>query len=165
SDLNRELVLLRAETNNAPFQKLSGSRTSWFEDVEKPALRPLPDQDFEFEDWIVGYRVPRDYHVNVEGHSYSVPYTLSQKIVDVRYTKLAVEILQGNTRIASHARSWSEGRKTTSPEHLAPTHATYHGMNPEYFVEKATRIGPSTAIVVQTLLDSKPYPQLSYSEC
>ena len=45
-------MLVREETNKAPFQKLSGSRASWFEDIDKPALRPLPDQDFEFEEWI-----------------------------------------------------------------------------------------------------------------
>lgn len=164
-ELNRELMLLREETNKAPFQKLSGSRASWFEDIDKPALRPLPDQDFEFEEWIVGYRVPRDYHVNVHGHYYSVPFLLAHKIVDVRYTKNVVEVLQGNTRVASHVRNWAEGAKTTAAEHLAPAHAIYHGLTSEYFLEKASQIGPNTKTVVQALLKSKPYPHLSYSEC
>ncbi len=164
-ELNRELALLREETNKEPFQKLSGSRASWFEDVDKPALRPLPDQEFEFEQWIVGYRVPRDYHVNVHGHYYSAPFLLAHKIVDIRYTKYAVEILHGNTRVASHARSWAEGAKTTVAEHLAPAHALYHGLTAEYFLEKAALIGPHTKTVVQVLLKAKPYPQLSYSEC
>jgi hypothetical protein len=163
--LNRELKLLLEETNNAPFQKLSGSRASWFEDVDKPALRPLPELDFEFEEWIVGYRVPRDYHVNVLGHYYSVPFTLAQKVVDVRYTRHTVEVLHGNTRVASHARNWADGAKTTVAEHLAPSHALYHGLTSEYFLEKAALIGPNTKNVVQTLLKAKPYPQLSYSEC
>tara|TARA_B100000683_G_C12491122_1_gene554582 strand:+ start:485 stop:2011 length:1527 start_codon:yes stop_codon:yes gene_type:complete len=164
-ELNRELALLRDEINNAPFQKLSGSRNSWFDDVEKPALRPLPLLDFEFENWITGYRVPKDYHVNVHGHFYSVPFALVHQVVDIRYTKYIVEILRGNTRAASHVRSWAEGQKTTAPEHLAPSHAVYHNMSPDYFLEIAAKIGPSTKIVVRTLLDSKPYPQLSYSEC
>lgn len=164
-ELNRELQLLRDETNREPFQKLSGSRASWFEDVDKPALRPLPEQEFEFEEWIVGYRVPKDYHVNVQGHHYSVPFLLAHKIVDVRYTKTVVEVLHGNTRVASHIRNWAEGSKTTCPEHLAPSHAVYHGLSPEYFLEKASQIGPSTRAVVQSLLNAKPYPQLSYSEC
>lgn len=164
-ELNRELVLLCEETNDAPFQKLSGSRTSWFEHIDKPALRPLPQQDFEFEEWIVGYRVPRDYHVNVQGHYYSVPFALAHKIVDVRYTTGVIEILQGNTRVASHIRNWAEGAKTTANEHLAPAHAVYHGLTPEYFLEKAAEIGPNTKTFVQALLKAKPYPQLSYSEC
>jgi transposase len=164
-ELNRELKSLIDETNNAPFQKLSGSRLSWFEDVDKPALRPLPAQDFEFEEWIVGYRVPSDYHVNVLGHHYSVPFMLAHKVVDVRYTKFTVEILHGNTRVASHVRSWADGAQTTVAEHLTPSHAAYHGLTPEYFLEKASQIGPNAKNVVQTLLNAKPYPQLSYSEC
>ncbi|MFN8555581.1 MAG: IS21 family transposase [Candidatus Obscuribacterales bacterium] len=164
-ELNRELAILRAETNAAPYQKLSGSRASWFEDVERPALRPLPDDDFEFEDWIVGYRVPSDYHVNVLGHFYSVPFTLANKVVDVRFTKHFVEVLHGNTRVASHPRNWMEGTKSTAEEHLAPAHALYHGLTPDYFLQKAGSIGPNTRIVVHTLLQAKPYPQLSYAEC
>lgn len=164
-ELNRELAILREETNNEPFQKLSGSRKSWFEDIDKPALRPLPQQDFEFEDWIVGVRVGRNYHVNVKNHYYSVPYKLVDQIVDVRLTKYAVEVVHDNTRVASHIRSWAEGQKTTADEHLAPAHAQYHGLSAEYFVEEANRIGPNTRIVVETLLKAKQFPQLSYGEC
>ena len=34
-----------------PFQKLEGSRNSWFESQEKPALLPLPAQPFELATW------------------------------------------------------------------------------------------------------------------
>lgn len=164
-ELNRELALLRDETNNEPFQKLSGSRASWFEEIEKPVLRPLPSEDFEFEDWIVGVRVGRNYHVNVKNHFYSVPYKLVDQIVDVRLTKHVVEVVHNNTRVASHVRSWAEGKKTTADEHLAPSHAHYHGLSAEYFVEEAARIGPNTKIVVDALLKHKQFPQLSYGEC
>jgi transposase len=164
-ELNRELALLMNETNNEPFQKLSGSRASWFEQVDRPALRKLPPEDFEFEEWIVGVRVPKDYHINLFNHFYSVPYKLVEKIVDVRFTQYAVEIIHNNSREASHIRSWAEGGKTTAPEHLAPTHALYHGLTSEYFIEQAALIGPATTTVIKTLLSSKMYPQLSYGEC
>ncbi len=99
------------------------------------------------------------------GHHYSVPFNLAYKVVDIRFTKYIVEILFGNTRAASHVRSWAEGQSTTAPEHLTPDHALYHGMTPEYFLEQAANIGPHTEIVVQTLLKSKVYPQLSFAEC
>jgi hypothetical protein len=94
-----------------------------------------------------------------------VPYKLIDEIVDVRLTKHIVEIVHKNGRAASHVRSWAEGQKTTSEEHLAPAHAKYHGLNPEYFVEQAAKIGPNTKSVVAALLKAKPYPQLSYGEC
>lgn len=37
--------------NNEPFQKLEGSRTSWFLELEKPALKPLPPKRYEFRQW------------------------------------------------------------------------------------------------------------------
>jgi hypothetical protein len=153
------------ETNNEPFQKLSGSRASWFAEVDQPALRALPQEDFEFEEWLVGVRVPKDYHINLFIHFYSVPYKLVEQIVDVRFTQYAVEIIHNNGRAASHVRSWAEGKKTTAPEHLAPTHALYHGLDSEYFIGQAALIGPSAHTVVRALLDSKMYPQLSYGEC
>ena len=94
------------ETNNEPFQKLSGSRASWFAEVDQPALRPLPQEDFEFEEWLVGVRVPKDYHINLFNHFYSVPYKLVDQIVDVRFTEHAVEIIHNNGRGRSHVRSW-----------------------------------------------------------
>ena len=165
NELNDELKKLRDECNNAPFQKLTGSRTTWFEQIDKPALRPLATEDFEFEDWILGYRVPKDYHVNVHGHFYSVPFKLVHQIVDIRFTKYLVEILHGNTRVASHIRSYAEGETTTAPEHSTPEHVLYRGLSPEYFLEQAENIGPNTKLVVQSLLNAKQYPQLSFSEC
>lgn len=165
AELNRELKILLEEINNQPFQKLAGSRASWFEAIDRAALKPLPAHIFEFEEWLIGYRVPADYYVNVKGHLYSVPYTLSHKIVDIRFTKTLVEILHGNTRIASHIRNWAVGESTTVEEHLAPTHALYKGLSPDYFLSEGEAIGPNTKIVIETLLRSKTYPQLSFSEC
>ena len=116
-------------------------------------------------EWLVGVRVPKDYHINLFNHFYSVPYKLVNQVVDVRFTQYTVEVIHNNGRAASHVRSWIEGGKTTAPEHLAPAHALYHGLTSEYFVEQAARIGPSATTVVKTLLNSKTYPQLSYGEC
>jgi len=37
--------------NRRPFNKLPGSRLSLFEELERPALRPLPAQRYEFALW------------------------------------------------------------------------------------------------------------------
>jgi transposase len=55
-----------------PFQKLPGSRQQRFETLDRPALRPLPAQPYEYAEWKHA-RVNIDYHVEVEGHYYSVP--------------------------------------------------------------------------------------------
>lgn len=46
--------------NGAPFQKLTGSRDSWFEQVDKPALRPLPAHSYQYGQWTSKRKVGTD---------------------------------------------------------------------------------------------------------
>lgn len=164
-DLNREIKSLVQEMNEAPFQKTPGSRSSLFEEIDRPALRPLPAQAFEFEQWTLAVRIPKDYHIEVDGHYYSVPFQFVGERVDVRITDHTIEVVHGNLRIASHIRSWAAGKKTSLVEHMPATHAAYHGMTPEIFLEQAHAVGPATVNVIRTVLSSKPYPQLSFDQC
>ena len=52
-----------------------GSRRSLFEQLDRPALRPLPTERYVFAQW-KKVRVNIDYHVEVERHYYSVPHAL-----------------------------------------------------------------------------------------
>jgi len=163
--LNDQLYILTKELNNEPFQQLPGTRASWFESLDKPALKPLPDYHFELEEWKLNIRVPKDYHVNIDDHYYSVPYKLVGERVDARLTDHTIEILHDTERAASHVRSWAIGQSTTVDEHRTPAHAKYAEMSPEMFIAKAGQIGPKTKFVVETLLNAKPQPQLSYDVC
>jgi transposase len=50
--VNTALTALRAELNTRPFKKLPGSRQQLFESLDRPALRPLPGQPYEYAEWI-----------------------------------------------------------------------------------------------------------------
>jgi transposase len=53
-ELNAAMAPLLAKLNTKPFQKLEGSRESWFESLEKPKLLPLPAaplMDLERKPW------------------------------------------------------------------------------------------------------------------
>lgn len=164
-DLNQSIQSLLVELNDEPFQKMSGCRRSRFEEIDKPALRPLPSQEFEFEEWLLDVKVPKDYHVRANEHHYSVPYRYAGERVDVRLTDSTVEVFHQNVRIASHIRSWASGDKTTADEHMTPAHAAYQGMSVEKFLRWARQVGPSAEQVIAVILASKPYPQLSYDQC
>ena len=69
--LNETIDKLLIELNRKPFQKLPGSRRSMFEAVDKPALKPLPQQPYQYADWKKA-RVNIDYHIEVDRHYYSV---------------------------------------------------------------------------------------------
>ena len=80
TELNRALRQQLDAYNERPFQKFEGSRRSWFEQLDKPALAALPATRYEFAEW-KRLTVHIDYHVEVEGHRYSVPYQLVQQKV------------------------------------------------------------------------------------
>lgn len=164
-ELNKAIQILLVELNDEPFQKMPGCRRSRFEETDQPALQPLPQQSFEFEEWILSVKVPKDYHVRANEHHYSVPYGLVSERVDIRVTDSVVEVFHQNKRAASHIRSWASGDKTTREEHMTPSHAAYQGMSVEKFLRWARQIGPSAEQVIVAVLASKPYPQLSYDQC
>ncbi len=49
-------------------------------------------------------RVNIDYHVDYDGHYYSVPHRLVRQEVDLRVTAATIEILHGQQRVATHPR-------------------------------------------------------------
>jgi transposase len=164
-ELNNAIQSLLSELNDQPFQQLPGCRKTRFEEIDQPALQPLPNEQFEFEDWILSVKVPKDYHVRSDEHYYSVPYRLVGERVDIRATDSTVEVFHQNARVASHIRSWASGEKTTADEHMTPSHSAYHGMSVEKFISWANLIGPATAQTIALILASKSYPQLSYNQC
>ena len=75
-ELNTAIGTLLVDLNHRPFKKLPGCRHSLFASVDRPALRPLPATPYEYAEWKL-VRVNIDYHVEIEGHYYSVPYRWS----------------------------------------------------------------------------------------
>ena len=85
------------------MRRLGVSRRDLFERIERPALRALPAQDYEYAEWRLT-RVGLDYHVEVADFFYSVPHTLIRAEVDVRVTARTVEVFHRGQRIAAHER-------------------------------------------------------------
>ena len=121
-ELNAAIAELLERLNTRPFRKLPGSRRSQFELLDRPALRPLPDSPYVFAEW-KAVRVSMDYHVEVDGHYYSVPHALVRRQLDVRLTARTVECFHRGQRVASHVRSPAKGRHTTAAEHMPEKHA------------------------------------------
>jgi len=161
ADLNREISRLLQELNKRSFKKLPGSRQSNFVEIDKPALKPLPAIPYELAYWKKA-TVHLDYHVEVEGHYYSVPYTLVKKKLDIRYTKSTVECFYRHQRISSHLRDNRRGRHSTVKEHMPMNHQKYLEWTPERFKRWAAQIGPNTFSVTATLLATRLHPQQAY---
>jgi transposase len=150
--------------NERPFQKLAGSRKSVFLSEEQPALHPLPQRPYEHRDRKRA-RVHIDYHVELFGHYYSVPYRFAREEAEIRYTPTVVEIFHEGVRIASHVRDDVKGRASTDPEHMPPRHRHYLEWSPERFESWAKKIGPETEKLICAVMARYRHPALGYRSC
>lgn len=164
SEINQALRPLLEKLNAQPFQKLEGSRNSWFESQEQAALLPLPPTPFEVATWTKG-KVNIDYHLSVEGHFYSVPYQLIHQELEARSTATTVEIFHHAKRVAVHPRSYLPGKFTSLHEHRPKSHQRYLQWTPSRLVEWASKTGPQCGKVVERILQEKPHPEMGYRSC
>jgi transposase len=162
--LNRAIADLLPELNRKPLQKMPGSRQSMFESIDRPALKPLPAQPYQYAEWKKA-TVNVDYHIEVARHYYSVPHTLIKKRIDVRITDTTVECFYKGKRVASHIRSHHKARHSTIKEHMPKSHQKWAQWTPQRFINWAAKIGPHTARMIERILNSRPHPQQGFRSC
>ena len=160
-EINDALRPLLNELNDRVMEHLGKSRRQLYEELDRPALRPLPAEPFEMAEWAWA-RVNIDYHVAFAKHKYSVPYRYLHKKVEVRATDRIVEVFYNRERIASHVRDDTPYRYTTQPEHRPEAHRAYLEWNPERFVRWAERAGPFAAEMVRRIMADRPHPEQGY---
>lgn len=161
ASLNQAIVLLLDELNRRPFKKLPGTRLSQFEQLDKPALRPLPAQPYEYSE-IKQARVHIDYHIEYDRHYYSVPHHLVKQAVEVQASDTAIVIYSQGQRVASHPRSYRQGSHTTYTEHMPQSHRAMSEWSSERFLNWAGSIGAETHEVVRCILQEKRHEQQSF---
>jgi transposase len=152
------------ELNDRKLQLLDTTRRALYESLDRPALKPLPQYRYELAQWSEP-RVNIDYHVDVERHYYSVPYTLVHKKVDARRTATTVEIFFKNRRVASHKRSYQRGGYTTLKEHMPKAHQQYLEWTPSRILKWAATSGPFTGQLASKIMETKRHPEQGYRAC
>lgn len=164
--LNRAIALLLEAYNDRPFQQLEGTRRSLFEKLDKPALKPLPQRRFEYEEWET-VRVNLDYHVRVRAdeHNYSVPYRLAGEKIDVRLTAEAIECFHKGERVASHPRSQEKNRHSTQAAHMPEGHREHAKWTPERIIHWVGKAGPHAAATAERIIASRPHPEQGFQAC
>lgn len=161
AEANVAIAGLLEDLNHRPFKKLPGSRLEAFEALDQPALRSLPEAPYEFAEWKTA-RVNIDYHIEVLGHYYSVPYQLLKQQVTVRLTATTIECFHKGNRVASHRRSEQKGRHSTVTEHMPKAHQEYAGWDAKRLVGWAATAGTDTAALVEKILASRAHPQQGF---
>src|SRR5712691_6653182 len=145
--------------------KITGlSRRALFEQLDRPALKPLPPTRYELAEW-KPVRVNIDYHVEVDHNFYSVPYQLVHARVDARFTQTTVEVFFKGRRVASHFRLTGRGRFVTQVEHMPRAHRAHAEWTPSRLIAWAEQSGPTTGRVVAGILAHRPHPEQGYRAC
>jgi transposase len=164
AELNKAIREQVDELNARTMRRLGSSRRALFETIERPALLELPAEPYAYAEWR-RCRVALDYHVELHGHWYSVPYRLVREVVDARITDQTIELFHRGTRVASHLRSPLRHRHTTVPDHMSSAHRRYAEWTPTRLLREATAIGPATAGLVELILRAKPHPEQGFRAC
>ncbi len=164
AELNQAMAELLDDLNRRVTRHLGTSRRQLFEDLERPALKPLPVKPYEYAEW-KQRKAGLDYHVEVAKHYYSVPHGLAKHKLWARITEKSIEVFHKGKRIACHLRGPSNRRHTTIPEHMPSSHRRYAGWTHERICRQASATGPNTAALIQLILKSRPHPEQGFRSC
>jgi len=115
-----------------------------FEEVERPALKPLPLARFPFFHE-AERTVHRDGHIELGKAYYSAPPEYLRRKVWARWDSRVVRIFnQRMEQVAIHVKV-EPGRFSTLDQHIADEKISGVEKGAAYFLTKASRIGPQTA--------------------
>ena len=107
-----------------------------------------------------------NYHIDAGGHYYSVPHEYIKHRVDVRLTRMAVEVFYEGTRICSHPRVHGKpGQYRTLEDHMPPNHRNYEPWDGDRLRKWAAQIGANTSAVVNAILAGHKAEQHGYRAC
>jgi transposase len=164
-ELNQAITELLARLNDErQIRRLGVTRRQLLDDLDRPALKPLPAEPYVFAEWRAR-RVGIDYHVDVDKHYYSVPHRFARDEVEVRLTGRTVEIFSRGERIAAHLRSSGNGKHTTVQENMPSSHRRYANWTLGRIRKDATAIGPATAALCELILEHRPHPEQGFRAC
>src|SRR5499433_3378514 len=165
AELNGVIGELRRRLNEErPIRRLGVTRRKLLEELDRPALKSLPEEPYVFAEWRVR-RVGIDYHVEVDGHYYSVPHRLARSEVEVRISARTVEIFVKGARIAAHQRMSGNHKHTTVADHMPSSHRRYADWTIDRIRQDAALIGANTAALCELILEHKPHPEQGFRAC
>lgn len=165
--INEAIEPLLADHNSKLYRGGSSSRKDFYSKEELPALRPLPTKLFIPKHY-KKVAIQANYHVWIgeDEHYYSVPFSYVGKQAEVIYDYECVEVYCNLERIAFHSRRHRIGRYTTLPAHMPEKHLKVKdGMDPDYLLDQAERIGPFTKSFIERILSRGAHCQPNFKSC
>ena len=163
AEVNQCIRALLDELNQKPFKQLPGNRRQAFEQLDKPALQPLPIHPYHYVE-IKPVKVNIDYHVQYRQHHYSVPHQYVGETLELHASDTLVILYFRQRQVASHPRKHQPGT-TTEAAHMPKRHQKQQQWTPGRLKNWAKDIGPQVLLWVDAQLKSKAHPEQAYRVC
>ena len=129
-------------------------------ELEREALRPLPDISYDMAVW-KEVKLHRDCHLVFDQAYYSAPFRLVGQKLWVRGGSREVQIFTPDYQlVATHPRAQRPGRRQTHTDHLPPHKVPGLLLTRDACCQQASEIGSSTRKVIDGLLDHRPEDRL-----
>ena len=163
-ELNDAISILLDKYNNKIIKRFGKSRTQIFEELDKPALNPLPTHKYIYKEFKI-CTVSISYHIFLEGSEYSVPFKYLSYKVEARYSNRIVEIYYKGKLIATHPKQHFKGSVSTLKEHMPKSHQyQLEKTNPGRFLNWASKIGINTLSWVKQEFENVEHAPNVYSK-
>jgi transposase len=163
-ELNLAIHNLLQDLNLRPFKKLPGCRMEAFMRLDQPLLRALPATALQICRFGRA-RVNIDYHIELDGHYYSVPHRLVGSEVELRISRQTVEVFERQQRVAVHPLSTRKGLHSTHPDHMPASHRAHREWTPAKLIAWGERIGAATGELVRWQMEHRRHPEQGYRAC
>ena len=171
--LNKKTQKIIAAINQGVFQNrhdIRRTRQHAFETYDRPKMKSLPHGSFTACDYRYFLRVPDNYHLEYDGHYYSVSYTRHGKPAMLKATMSEIRICDENNRLlTTHSRSYKDfPRYITKEEHMPPEHQYYRELNAHdgaYYRRWASTYGEAMSIMIDRVLRSAKHEEQAYNSC
>lgn len=163
AELNQCIRSLLEELNQRPFKQLPGNRLEAFEQLDKPALKPLPAHPYRYVE-IKSVKVNIDYHVQHQHHHYSVPHQYVGETLELHASDTLITLYFRQRQVAAHPRAHRHGT-TTEASHMPKRHQKQQQWTPGRLKNWAKDIGPEVLTWVDRQLTSRDHPEQAYRVC
>ena len=139
ADLNAAIGERIDAINERPMKITGVSRRVLFDQLDRPALTPLPPTRYELAEW-KPCRVNIDYHVEVDHNFYSVPYQLVHARVEARFTPARPWKSSSRGGVSRRIlRLTGRGRFATQVAHMPRAHRAHAEWTPSRLIAWADK--------------------------
>ena len=171
--LNAEVERIVLEINQRNFtnkKDIRQNRLYALMTYDRPRMKPLPACTFKICDYRYFLRVPDNYHLEYDGHYYSVMYTAHGKPALLKATMSEIQICDENNKLlCTHARSYKDfPRYITDDTHMPAEHRFYKELNAHdgaYYRRWATAYGDAMVTLIDRVLRSAKHEEQAYNSC